>query len=239
MSTKPLDGLRVLIAGRDAAISGVLAQVGALGALTEAATRIDDALDLLEESIHPYSAVLVADALDDADGMALVRAIRGSPLLIGEVRVAALTDGPLSDTADIVLAGADAAALVQAIAAPLPPRNDPARAPVLDLDALRAIAGGLNGDVWSMLTRFAGQARQLAEAASSAAAAQDGVAAASRAHDLRGAALSAGALRLGLLAERFERAATGGDWPTTAAIELVQEAEDLAAAISTELASRG
>jgi HPt (histidine-containing phosphotransfer) domain-containing protein len=217
----------------------VVAEVDTLSAIAEAATRIDHALDLLEEAVQPYSAVLVADVLDDADGTALVRAIRGSPLPIGEVRVAALVDGPLSETADIVLRGAGAAALIQAIAAPLPPRNDPASAPVLDLDALTAMTGGLTGDVHRMLARFAGHARGLAEAATTAAAAQDGVTAAGCAHDLRGAAMSAGAIRLGRFAELFERAAASGDWPAVAAIELVEEAKDLAAAIDATLASRG
>jgi HPt (histidine-containing phosphotransfer) domain-containing protein len=235
MSGKPLSGHRVLVAGCDTAIRAVVAEVDALGAVAEAVTLIHHALDLLEEAVQPYSAVLVADALDDADGTALIRAIRGSPLLIGEVRVAALADGPLSETADIVLRGADAAALIQAIAAPLPPRTDPASAPVLDLDALTAIAGGLTGDVRAMLSRFASQARDLATAATTAAAGQDSVTAANRAHDLRGAAMSAGAIRLGRFAELFERAATNGDWPATAAIELVQEAEDLAAEIAVVL----
>jgi HPt (histidine-containing phosphotransfer) domain-containing protein len=234
---RPLAGLRILLAGRDASLDALIGEIDALGARAEAATRIHDVLDLLEAADPPFSAVLVANHLDDADGAALARAIRGSPVL-GGLRVAALADGRIAREVDVVLQGTDAAALITAIVEPVPMPRDAEPAPVLDLEELASIAGGLSEDLRAILDRFAGQALDLARSATAAAAAKETAAAERSAHSLKGAALSAGAIRLGQAAAAFERAAAVDDWPTAAEIDLIGEAEVLAYAIAAALTPR-
>ena len=226
-------GLRVLVVEADDAVADALGELlGELGALAATASALDEALDRLEAADPPFHAAIIGRRLDDGGPALLARAIRTSPLLF-DLRVVVLDESAIPEGGDVACPwpaapAAVAAALVGPITAHAPAESE---APVLDLDELEAIAGGLTPEIVRMLQRFAAQAQALAHDAMAAAAAADPAAAQSRAHALKGAALSAGAIRLGRAAHALETAAAALDWETAAAIDLAAEVGALAAAI--------
>lgn len=232
--SQALAGRRVLVvdgeAGRAAAVAGIL--IG-LEAIVATASALHEALDLLEGADPPFDGAILGDRIEDGAGPVLARAIRTSPLLF-DLRLVMLAAGPPADGIDVVCPWPSTAeALVAALVGPVSiaaPETVP-EAPVLDLEELESIAGGMTAELIRMLRRFAGQAQKLAADAMAAAAAADAVAAQGQAHALKGAAFSAGAMRLGHAAQSFEKAAAASDWTAASAIALPAEARALARAI--------
>lgn len=229
-----LAGRRVLVVDGDgaraAAVAGVLT---GFAAVAETASALHDALDLLESADPPFNAAVIGGRLADGGAGVLARAIRTSPMLF-DLRVVILAAGPPTDGIDVACpwptsAEALAAAIVgpiDAVAAEAAPE-----APILDLDELESIAGGMTKELVRMLRRFAAQAPKLAAEAMAAASVTNTEAAQAKAHALKGAAFSAGALRLGRAAQSFEKAAAASDWDTASAIDLPAEARALARTI--------
>lgn len=228
-----LSGRRVLVVDADAdragAVAGLLERIGAA---VETASALHEALDVLEAAEAAFDAAVLADRIADAAGAVLARAIRTSPLLF-DLRLVILAEGRPPEGVDIACpwpAGPEAlAAAIVGPAMVVPP--EAADDAVLDLAELESIAGGMTGELNAMLRRFAGQARTLAADAEAAARAADARTAKDRAHALKGAAFSAGAMRLGRAAQAFEAAAKAADWTAATGIDLVAEAEALAAAV--------
>lgn len=233
INSQGLAGRRVLVVDGDvetaAAIVGML--TGA-DALATTASALHEALDLLEDADPPFDAAILGERLADGGPAVLARAIRTSPLLF-DLRVVGLAAGPPAEGIHVACPWPTTAeALIAAIVGPVSTIAAPeSEAPVLDLEELESIAGGLTVELVRMLRRFAVQASKLAAEAMAAAAAADATAAQGHAHALKGAAFSAGAMRLGRAAQSFEVAAAATDWPTASAIDLPAEARALAQAI--------
>lgn len=233
--SQALAGRRVLVvdgdAGRAAAVAGMLTGLEATAAT---ASALHEALDLLEGADPPFDAAILGDRIADGAGPVLARAIRTSPLLF-DLRLVMLAAGPSAEGIDVACPWpATAEALVAALVGPVSSAapETPSEAPVLDLDELESIAGGMTAELIRMLRRFSGQAQKLAADAMAAADATDAAAAQGQAHALKGAAFSAGAMRLGRAAQSFEKAAAAADWATASAIDLPAEARALAQAIA-------
>ncbi|MBL8687648.1 MAG: Hpt domain-containing protein [Rhodospirillaceae bacterium] len=233
--SQALAGRRVLVvdgdAGRAAAVAGMLTGLEATAAT---ASALHAALDLLEGADPPFDAAILGDRIEDGAGPVLARAIRTSPLLF-DLRLVMLAAGPPVEGIDVLCPWPSTAeALVAALVGPVSiaaPETVP-EAPVLDLDELESIVGGMTAELIRMLRRFAGQAQKLAADAMAAAAATDAAAAQGQAHALKGAAFSAGAVRLGRAAQAFEKAAAASDWTAASAIDLPAEARALAQEIA-------
>jgi HPt (histidine-containing phosphotransfer) domain-containing protein len=229
-----LAGRRVLVVDPDASRADRIAEMlSAAGAVAEVAAALHRALDLLEAAEPAFDGAIVAERLSDAEGVVFARAVRTSPQLF-DLRLVMLAGGAPPEGIDVACAWpATAERLAAAITDP-PPTHAAAsagEAPVLDLSELESIAGGLTVELTAMLRRFADQAQKMASDTMAAAYATDTHAAKSRAHALKGAALSAGATRLGRAAQAFEAAATTADWATASSIDLLGEARAMAQAI--------
>lgn len=227
-----LYGRRLLVADANEMRRQTIARaLTGIGAVTELASTLHQALDLLESA--DFHGVVLGERLGDGDGTVLARAIRTSPALF-ELRLVIISSAAPPEGIDTACAWpvspeSLAAALTE------PASRDTAEtteAPILDLAELESIAGGMTVELVDMLRRFAGQAKQLAIEAVSAASDLDTEAAQSRAHALKGAAFSAGAMRLGRAARAFEVAVATSDWDTAAGVDLIGEATALATAIA-------
>lgn len=233
--SQALAGRRVLVvdgdAGRAATVAGML--IG-LGATAATASALHEALDLLEGADSPFDAAILGERIDDGTGPVLARAIRTSPLLF-DVRLVILAAAPPAEGIDVACPWPSSPqALVAALVGPvgIAAPEAASEAPVLDLEELESIAGGMTIELIRMLRRFAGQAQTLAAETMAAAAARDAAVAQGQAHALKGAAFSAGATRLGRAAQAFEKAAAGADWTAASSIDLPAEARALAQAIA-------
>lgn len=237
MSTKSseLAGRRVLVIDGDVERAAAVADaLSRLGAVAMRGSGLHEALDLLEAADPGFDAAVVGERLADGTAAVLARAIRTSPLLF-ELRVVVLADGPPSEGIDVACPWpATAAELEAALVGPVRAGTTGALpdAPVLDLEELESIAGGMTVEIVGMLRRFARQAQRLAAEAMAAAAEANAESAQGKAHALKGSAFSAGAMRLGHAAQSFEKAAAACDWNTASAIDLPSEARALADAIA-------
>lgn len=226
-----LHGQRLLVADANEMRRQAIAQVlTGIGAVTELASTLHQALDLLESA--DFHGVVLGERLGDGDGTVLARAIRTSPALF-ELRLVIVSSAAPPAGIDAACAWPVsperlAAALTEPV---IRDTTETAEAPVLDLAELESIAGGMTVELVAMLRRFAGQAKQLATEAVAAATDLDTEAAQGRAHALKGAAFSAGAMRLGRAARAFEVAVATADWDTAGEVDLIGEATALAAAI--------
>ncbi|MSP50261.1 MAG: hypothetical protein EXQ95_13170 [Alphaproteobacteria bacterium] len=232
-SFRALAGRRVLVIDADSPrAEAVIRMLTAAGAAAEAATALHQALDLLEAAEPAFDGAIIGERLADGDGAALARAIRTTPLLF-DLRLVILAAGTPPWGIDVACAWpATPESLTAAIVGPTSPVAQPTtEAPVLDLVELESIAGGLTAELTGMLRRFADRAQEAAGAAMAAAVATDAGVAKGLAHTLKGAAFSAGAMRLGQAARSFEAAAAAADWEAAAAIDLPGEARALAQAI--------
>ena len=230
-----LAGRRVLVVDGDAARAAAVASVlTGLGASAAIASGLHEALDVLESADPPLLAVVTGERLADGTAAVLARAIRTSPLLF-DLRVVVLAGGQTADGIDVACPWpATAAALAAAIVGPVSTgtADDLPEAPILDLEELESIAGGMTVEILGMLRRFAEHAQKLAAEAMTAVAKAHAEAAQGKAHALKGSAFSAGAMRLGRAAQSFEKAAAASDWATASAIDLPSEARALAQAIA-------
>lgn len=226
-----LHGRRLLVADANAmrreAIARILTEIGAFA---ELASTLHQALDLLEAS--DFHGVILGERLGDGDGTVLARAIRTSPALF-ELRLVIVSSAAPPEGIDAACAWpVSPESLASALTGPASGNaGETAEAPILDLAELESIAGGMTPELVAMLRRFAGQARQLATEAMAAATDLDSEAAQGRAHALKGAAFSAGAMRLGRAARAFEVAVAVSDWDTATEVDLIGEATALAGAI--------
>ena len=230
-SAPALHGRRLLVADANAArretIAGLL---NGIGAVAELASTLHRALDILEAA--EFDGVILGERLGDGDGTVLARAIRTSPALF-ELRLVIVSSAAPPEGIDAACAWPvtleDLSVAFTETASRSP--EETSDAPVLDLAELESIAGGMTVELAGMLKRFAGQAEHLATEAMTAATDHDSEAAQGRAHALKGAAFSAGAMRLGRAARSFESAVAKSDWDTAARVDLVGEALALAKAI--------
>ena len=226
-----LHGQRLLVVDANAARRETIARVLTdIGAVAELASTLHQALDLLEET--DFNGVILGERLGDGDGTVLARAIRTSPALF-DLRLVIVSSAAPPEGIDAACAWpVSPEELAAAITGPISrSAGETTEAPVLDLAELESIAGGMTIELVAMLRRFGGQAKQLAMEAMAAATDLDTEAAQGRAHALKGAAFSAGAMRLGRAARAFEVAVATSDWDTAAEVDLVGEATALAMAI--------
>ena len=226
-----LQGRRLLVADANAARREAIAgMLNGIGAVAELASTLHQALDILEAS--EFDGVILGERLGDGDGTVLARAIRTSPALF-ELRLVIVSSAAPPEGIDAACAWpVSPEELAVAFTETASRREEETSdAPVLDLAELESIAGGMTIELVGMLKRFAGQAEHLATEAMTAATDHDSEAAQGRAHALKGAAFSAGAMRLGRAARSFETAVAKSDWDTAARVDLVGEAQALAQAI--------
>ena len=195
-----------------------------------------EALALWQE--QPFGLLLTDFHMPEMDGFELTRRIRATETQ--RRPIVALTADALPGTGEQCLEAGmdgyltkplDSAALAETLARLLPqasmlrrpakPDKAPARLPeidakILDLKRLTEAFGRWDGEARAFLDDFLGDVPRLVEAVSAALAATDAKAARAAAHALKGAARSAGAIRLGQIASDVQDCLDAGDVETAA-----------------------